>query len=138
MKKILCVIIICCIASINSYSKAEIRLINYEELNDNIFPNMERPALIFFGRNNCPYVKKMVPIVNKLATNYENSVDFYNVNGTSSANYEWLEELDIQGLPWIVIYYGPNRKAYSYFGGPNSYNDLAEALTEAITEWDKQ
>ena len=90
MKRILYLIVfVSCL--IPMQTKAQMRMINRTTFVNQIYPNMEKPTILLFGRESCPATAKARTLVlQRLAPKYSKYVDFFYINVDIYENKQWL------------------------------------------------
>lgn len=124
--------------------------INYSDFASNIYPNLKenRPFVILFGSNYCPYSRKQLDLLKNIAThtNAHDYVNFYCINADIDENYDWLQRLFIQNEPeergvptWA---FSPGKTDISeelddvlyIIVGNLTYDDILEELEDCIND----
>jgi len=66
-------------------------------------PNYDRPTLLFFYDENCPFCKELMPIVNGLEREYGRRLNVVYLNQGEEAARETARQYGVIGTPTIVL-----------------------------------
>lgn len=65
-------------------------------------PATNRPTLIMFEADGCPFCAQLRPVVNGLQTKYRDKVSFLYLDFYSPDGHRWADEYKVTGHPTIV------------------------------------
>ncbi len=112
MKKALLIIVamlaMCTVAS--AQSTAKVKVINQQEMMSLFDMNSGlalKPMVIDFNATWCGPCRKLAPVLEELAAEYEGRVDFYSID--VDQNKELAKALEIQSIPY-VLFFSPSKE----------------------------
>jgi thioredoxin len=103
MKKALLIIVaMLTMCGIASAGEAKVKVINQEKFFGLLAPGkLSRPIVVDFNATWCGPCRKLAPILEELAAEYEGKVDFYSID--VDQNKELAKTLEIQSIPYVVF-----------------------------------
>ena len=120
----------------------EVTGICYSDFDDEILPEMVRPAVILFGSNYCGYSRNQLKLLKQTLSQKQylgKYIDFYSVNVDTRVDSDWLENIydeddDERGTPTWVFYYIDEEGDvdYYYLAGNMNQNDMVYYFEDLV------
>lgn len=138
MKHIFLIGIACALFLLPQSSQAQLRTINRTSFFSEVYPNMEKPAVLIFGRDSCPATSKVRTMLSQLAPRYGQYVDFFYIDVDVRENKQWLmsyndEEFRFVWLPgWVLLDGSCDDDVYYRLSGSPTQAEAIEIIEDLI------
>lgn len=130
--------IICVLCIIPSQVQGQMREISRTAFFRDIYPNMEKPAVLIFGRQACPATASVKNNLSQLIPQYRQYVDFFYIDVDVKENKQWLlsyndEDFRFVWLPgWVLLDGTCDDDVYDRLSGSPTMQEAKEIIEDLI------
>jgi thioredoxin-like negative regulator of GroEL len=146
MKRIITLAILSLIASTGFAQMKDLSQSGFLEKVVNIFesPNPvyrgDKPCVVLFYSERCPYSKQMEKHIVKAAKNFKNQILLYKIDIFKIDEYvgeSLMKNIDFQGTPTVAMFLPEDNfdDIYLYFTGMATVEDLEEVFDDFVNFW---